>query len=51
MTRTTNDRTLALARAVSAVLRGRASITVAALRERVPLRQLRRAVRAGRMPW
>lgn len=42
---------LPLRRALSAVLRGRASIVVAALRHKVPMRALRRLVREGRMPW
>lgn len=40
-----------LRRALSSVLRGRASLVVAAERHRVPVRELRRLVRQGRMPW
>ncbi len=40
-----------LRRALSSVLRGRSSIRSAAKLHRVPLRALRRLVRAGRMPW
>lgn len=40
-----------LCRALSAVLRGRASINYAAWLHRVPARALRKLVRKGRMPW